>query len=796
MQNGRPGYSTRLTMGGSHPSALIMPQETETLATSTDETGLTYLLQEFRSCGLGSDYWNKQVNADDTRLARWDGQSDDGKKWDNNLPDGQPAFPWNGASDVRCYQADEVINEGVAINTSAFWRADIRVEGVEVDDISGASSATRFMDWMRDSALRKELETEVELSAQYIDWYGWCGLHVTWDRLISYRWRVIDMKEMGAIAEQLKGQAIPDDPNGEIARAISVFPAAVADPEMEDIAVSAISVLYRTYVNAQLPDGVDESEIPDVSAKRAKTLIRELRKLGRSSIPVPYVCRNKPSISALKPWRDIVFPADTTDAQNARAVFIRQFLTEADLRASVLSDGWDQEFVEKAINTKGKLSIWNFQNQSIVNPLVEWTWTQQKNNLIEIIYAYHRAVDDDGISAIYCTTFSAHIQEGKAGESFLVGKSGILDHPNIDEYPIVVGRREILDRQVMSCRGIPEILLTSQREEKVIRDSVMDLISIATIPPINVYKNTMQARYRFAPAAENQVTPGREPKLLDVPEGGGAFAAEYLQALRTGIDHYFGRVREDVPPQLSQMLTEPKVRRFLGTWAEALKMAFCLWQKKDPDAFQRVTGEPGPDDQADKFDFLFHFDVAQLNPDAMEKKLAAFAALRLNDSNGVINQSALIQMEARMIDSRMAKQLVMDPGPASQQLYEKVKADLVGMSDGNQASYTDASKDPTAQARMQYLTQIIGQNMRYMARLDPRILQQIGINPQQLQQMGQGQGQGQPDGQGQGQGQGQSQSQVDPIFSALVEKYVKNVQLGVSQQQNKQIGRIGVNQNQ
>jgi hypothetical protein len=38
----------------------------------------------------------------------------------------------------------------------------------------------------------------------------------------------------------------------------------------------------------------------------------------------------------------------------------------------------------------------------------------------------------------------------------------------------------------------------------------------------------------------------------------------------------------------------------------------------------------------------------------------------------------------------------------------------------------------------------------------------------------------------------QQMMQQDPHFRALIEKFIKNLQMSVSQQQNKQIGRTGV----
>lgn len=740
-----------------------------TIATTTKES-LSALLREFRAAGTSGDYWARQQSAEDTRLARWDGQSDDGKKWDKNLPEGQKAFPWNGASDVRCYQVDEVINESVATKLTAFWRSEVRVEGIEPGDIAAGSASTRFMEWMRDNDMRDNLNEDVELSAQWEDWYGWCGLHVCWDRQVSYKWRTIDLAELSQLGQQISQS--PDMPQ-EVAmfgQRLSNLPAVVADPESESIAIEVVKLLYRIYVNQSLSRGLYEQDIPDLSATRAREVVRELRKADSAKIPIPYLCRNKPTVTALKPWRDIVVPADITDLESARAIFVRQFYSEADLRAMAISDEWDRDFVEEAVKTKGRLSVWTLSSQGLLNPLWQWTHSQQRQELIEIIVGYHKAVDEDGIIATYYTIFSAHLTTGEnQSDQMLVAKSGMLEYPHAGEYPIVLVRRELLDRQVMSSRSMAEILGTSQREEKVLRDAVMDWCSIGVIPPMNVYKGAMGQRYKFAPGAENLCTAGREPKLLDIPGNGPTFAAQYLERIRANADTYFGRVRETVPPQLTQVLLEPRIRRFLAAWSKALKMAFCLYQHYAPEVFARVTSADNPVDDAVNLDFIFHFDVAQLNPEMMEQKLTAFSNLLPEDSVGVIDRSALIRAKARMIDPALARELVMDQGPASQQLFEKVKADVIGMSDGNEAAYTDAANDPTAQGRAQFLSQIIGANARYLSRLDPAVLQELGLRP-----MGEG-------------------GQVDPIFSSLMERYLKNIQLGVSQQQNKIVGRIGVN---
>ena len=743
------------------------------------ELDLTALISEFRTAGMQGDFWQRMSTADDTRLARWDGQSDDGKKHDNMLEEGKPAFPWDGASDVRCYMADEVCNENVSIDMTAFWKSDLRVEAVESGDMENASNASTFANWMIQRDMRANLEEDSELSSQYKEWYGWCALHVDMERTLSFKNRSIKLQDLQAMADKFdqarqQGAELPPE-LAELGEHVSDLARFIDHPDADGVSAKAIQFLYRTYVNSNLPAGVEETDIPELAMSKARKMVAELRSRQATVIPLPYLCSNKPRITALKPWRDIVIPADTTDIQSARAIFVRRFMSEAELRSMVTSDGWSPEFVEEAVKTKGKLTVWAFSNQGLLNPLVNWSFCSQKNNLIELVIGYHKAVDENGVLAVYYTIFSAGLtttgNDTKEQDIKLVAKSGLLDGPHADLYPIAAIRREMLDRQVQSSRGVPEILLTSQREEKVIRDAVVDWTSIAVIPPLNVYKSAMGQRYKFAPAAENQVTAGREPKFMEVPTAGPVMAEKWLSMLDSKVDHYFGRFRENVPPQLSQLLMGPRVQRYLQGWSQALKMAFEMYLYYVPETFERVTGSPPPDADTN-LDFVLHFDVAQLNPELMEKKLALMSALLPEDSQGVIDRSALIRIKARAIDPMMARELVQQQGPATQQMLDKVQMDMVKMSDGNEAQYSDASQDPAAQNKLQFLQQTVQNNQRYLTRLHPEVLQMLGV-------------QAQPQPQGQGQ-------QPDVLFSQMVQKYAENLQQGVAQQQNKQVGRIGV----
>jgi hypothetical protein len=119
------------------------------------------------------------------------------------------------------------------------------------------------------------------------------------------------------------------------------------------------------------------------------------------------------------------------------------------------------------------------------------------------------------------------------------------------------------------------------------------------------------------------------------------------------------------------------------------------------------------------------------------------------DSAGVIDKTKLVKAAIEAIDPDKAKELILEQSSASQMMYKDIQSDIGLMMLGNEANYVE--NDPAAQTKLQYMQDIIGKN------------------PKAQQQM-----------------------QQDEHFRALVENYIKNLQMSVTQQQNKQIGRTGV----
>jgi hypothetical protein len=85
-------------------------------------------------------------------------------------------------------------------------------------------------------------------------------------------------------------------------------------------------------------------------------------------------------------------------------------------------------------------------------------------------------------------------------------------------------------------------------------------------------------------------------------------------------------------------------------------------------------------------------------------------------------------------------------------MFDEVNSQIAYMALGNQPKYVE--NDPSAGIKMQFLQQIVGNNPKYQAQLEQ-----------------------------------------DEQFQQLLQGYAQNLNMSVMQQQNKQVGRLGVNPN-
>ncbi len=194
----------------------------------------------------------------------------------------------------------------------------------------------------------------------------------------------------------------------EIAIALPPIAEAIQDGSMDEELSAAISEQFG------------------VSKTKSRSMLKELRKDGETTVPVVRRVINRPRIKALAPDEDIFWPNYTIDPQEAPYVFHVLNMTPEQIRSKIASEGWDEEFVDKAIEnaTIGENDVYT-NNLSLEDEIL-----RDDDETIRIVYCYQRLLDEDNIPGIYCTVFCNEVPD-------LYAKHTLMDYAH-GGYPFVV----------------------------------------------------------------------------------------------------------------------------------------------------------------------------------------------------------------------------------------------------------------------------------------------------------------------------------------------------------------------
>ena len=675
---------------------------------------IVYLRKELeRSLYNGGNVARLNSN-DDIRLARWEGQSDDGKKYSSNQLEGASVFPFEGASDVRCRLVDQTINELVVLLVSSWQLGRLRVSGTEASDGSTAGSVQTLANWLINNRMKADLVREAELWAQYSLQFGWSVAHIGWERKLGIRNTTITTGSIQSRAmngDQLCGELL------------------------NQLQATGASDLTKNLIKAVFT--VNESEVDRVA--------EELISSGISTFREQYNISSQPVVAALKPFDEIAFPPETLYLQDARDLFRRTHLTEVEMRELIETDGWSAEFVEEAANCAGK-SSW-YGDPNLIPTTTNITNTLHRaDNLVEIVYAYTRQIGPDGIPCIYYTVFCPQVH------SDLFAKHDMLEYAH-GLYPFVEMRREQLRRSIIESRGIPELAYTDQLEIKAQHDSIRDRTAFETLPPIKV-KKRLGTQNMIQPGGLLPVTTPDDYTFLSPPQGNPALAFNLIDRVEARNAAYFGLYHAAVPQVKTQTTQQFIVNNWLNSWSKVFKQVVSLsLQYMEGTEIERVAGMPiviNPNEICHAYDFNVSYNVRELDTDYVLEKLKAISSFVVPlDAGGVIDRNKLTARFVEAISPEAAKDILLDQSSASQRMYEQVQTDIAKMMMGMEAQYTE--NDPAAKSKLQYVQDIIQKNPK-----------------------------------------AQQAAQADPQFQALIQNYLKNLQMSASQQENKTIGRLGV----
>jgi hypothetical protein len=661
----------------------------------------------------GSWFSSKRARNYDTRMSLWDGQSPDGKKWATNY--GANVFPWEGASDARIRLADLVCNREMQLCLTSTFAARLQMMPVESTDAVSRTAAESVLKWMLFTHCSDSLRRELEIALNIRATYGIAIMGVFWRTTTRLEEKSVSLDDLIAMAQE------QGDPNSPLAMLIG----AILDPLQEENAIAMAE---------QFAPGTGTA-----------ANIRKLREGGTVEYTEPYIFESKPEWTALEPFNDVIFPTATYDLQRAPWIARREMITCEELEERVITEGYPEEFYEKAENYKGA-SLWPVYMQQNHNRHDNILF-QDYRDLIEIWHVYSKETDEKtGATKVMCRVMHPNVD--------IFAKEEISPYTH-GEYPFIELPRERVTRCLMESRGIPEIVSTMQAEIKTQRDYRTDRANIAILPPMRVPANRGKLDIVLGPAVQ---IPERRPNefgwMQPPPFDQGTIEIE--RAVRRDVNEYFGMAGEGVDPNYVALVQQHTVDRWLRDFKSIIRQTYQLMQQyMQPVEILRVSGGQAVPFQADResiqgqFDLIVDWDAKNLDSEALGVKLNYISqAIVPMDVAGVIDRAGLVKFIMAAVDPNLADLLVRDPGPAAAM-----------EANDEQLAYTKIAAGTEPELPTE------GQNHQLRAQVLQGIIQANPAVQQRYQQ--------------------------DEIFRNMIDARLKGFNFQVQQQQNAQIGRQG-----
>ena len=267
------------------------------------------LKEDLERCRNNLSYFCDEADeARDLRFSVWPGKNKRGRK------DGPDAFPWKGASDMSVGLIDQNVQEDVAVMKRAVATGNMKAVPTEAGDIKTASLVSKYMKWTL--ANMEEFNRECTILASNVFMYGAGVLGVYWKRKVDRYYRQISLEEIA--------QESPD-----LAEAIMA-----GDESAKDMIAQAF---------------------PNMKRRKTNKMVKELQATGVTDVPAERLVENRPCVRAYEIGREIIFDSNVLgDIQHARAVYCVHYHTPESLKEMVVTEGYDEKFVEDCIKLMGK----------------------------------------------------------------------------------------------------------------------------------------------------------------------------------------------------------------------------------------------------------------------------------------------------------------------------------------------------------------------------------------------------------------------------------------------------------
>lgn len=639
---------------------------------------LSQLKEEMRLiCVQSLQIAQQRLSDDAVRFSFWDGQSDDGRKHEADL--GRKPMPFEGGSDARVRMVDGTIRKCAARLSQAVKRAAIHFEETGSGDRTLPGKLDATLRWIRDIQWGSAHHNEVRKAANYFfsDTPAGVVWYVGWDRHTCLRMTTIRLADVAAF---LLGKFSQEDV-APTAADVALVQGMFENKELEDDAVDLLAQI-----------------LPHIKAPTLRAMVKQIREEGEAELPEPYEASNLPILWALRPQEDVFFPVNTIrNINNARAVYVREWLTASQVRERAIGQGWDESFVEALLGKpdEGNPTTGGGAAGQSGLPLPNGTIQQQQTplaqnlglyrdfrHLYEVVTAWTRGMDGNGIPGIYVYTFSYFVdQAAKPRELYRSGHGKL---------PFVWCQREMVNSMLTDSRSLSYLGMSTQRMLKTLTDLEIDGAQIGTLPPLDVPQNTQDNQVVIQPLALNRRVGREGAKFMEMPQRPIANVEMRDQLERMWRD-YVGQAHEGVDPMEAALLQQEDIDVFLSAYRDAMVM--CMQDSQlflTDEQVQQIQG-PGSTPVAQsleeiqgKFGLNMVCDAIDFNIEQLVKFCEIFFKFILPlDTGQTIKRNVVVRWLFNKLNPSMARAAVIPEEQANQHEIEEedeviVKA-LMGM---------------------------------------------------------------------------------------------------------------------
>jgi hypothetical protein len=430
---------------------------------------------------------------------------------------------------------------------------------------------------------------------------------------------------------------------------------------------------------------------------------------------------------------------------------LRDWLTESELEDRIVSMGYRKAVVEEIKEKhRGKSALTENEAAPREKPTGDTSLGSEQaledhTQEFEVLTAFWRATDQDGIPAIWTMGFSGHMKE----ES--LAKVEVLDYSH-GCYPFTPAPREVLGDYVFESRGVPELSISSQASLKLFHDNKCDHVQLYTWPPVKRPRRSQRYALTYGPQVDwFEDRPG-DTHVEPWPAPPRGLDEQQIEIQRQH-DTYFGRPNPLVPQTIVDLLTQAMTTMFLAFLRDALVQVVQLCQQFMTDEeLARITGAKKlaigrtMEEIQGKYDLVLTFDPRELDTEFLTEMMTL--------ANGVV----ALDTESTIMRNELVRWIMESANPAF------AERTLRPVEEANKTEVEDEQKNfALIAAGVEPVMAESGQN--------------FGLRLQWLE--------------GQAQKNPESLQKMTPDSQKILENRVKHLQFMLEQQKNAVIGKVG-----